>query len=115
VVHEIGQDLIVPEVGMAFHSEEKACEMYNAYAGKIGFSIRKSHSKLREDKTIYQKYIVCSSEGYRRNKSSQKDITRTGCEARVQFSVSKEGIWTVHRRLYLITIIILLVQISCTS
>ena len=81
MVHEIGQDLIVPEVGMAFDSEEKACEMYNAYAGKIGFSIRKSHSKLREDKTIYQKYIVCSSEGYRPNKSSQKDITRTGCEA----------------------------------
>ena len=81
MVHEIGQALIVPEVGMAFDSEEKAWEMYNTYAGKVGFSVRKSHSKLREDKTIYQKYIVCSSEGYRRNKSSQKDITRTGCEA----------------------------------
>jgi len=65
VVHEIGQDLIVPKVGMVFDSEEKACEMYNTYAGKVGFSIRKSHSKLREDKTIYQKYIVCSNEGYR--------------------------------------------------
>ncbi|KAG2573430.1 hypothetical protein PVAP13_7KG235610 [Panicum virgatum] len=97
VVHEIGQALIVPEVGMAFDSEDKAWEMYNTYAGKVGFSVRKSHSKLREDKTIYQKYIVCSNEGYRRNKSSQKDITRTGCEARVQFSVSKEGIWTVQK------------------
>ena len=97
MVHEIGQALIIPEVGMAFDSEEKAWEMYNTYAGKVGFSVRKSHSKLREDKTIYQKYIVCSNEGYRRNKSSQKDITRTGCEARVQFSVSKEGIWTVQK------------------
>ena len=65
MVHEIGQDLIVPEVGMAFDPEEKACEIYNTYAEKVGFSIRKSHSKLREDKTIYQKYIVCSNEGYR--------------------------------------------------
>jgi len=44
VVDKIGQALIVPEVGMAFDS----------YAGKIGFSIRKNHSNLQEDKTIYQ-------------------------------------------------------------
>ena len=90
MVDKIGQALIIPEVGMAFDSEEKAYEMYNTY--KIGFSIKKSHTKLREDKTISQKYIVCSGEGYRKNKSSQKDIIRIGCNARVQFSVSKEGI-----------------------
>ena len=78
MVDKIGQALIVPEVGMAFDS----------YAGKVGFSIRKSHTKLREDKTISQKYIVCSNKGYRKNKSSQKDITRTGCNARLQFSIS---------------------------
>jgi len=49
VVHEIGQALIVPEVGMAFDSEEKAWEMYDTYASKVGFSVRKNHSKLRED------------------------------------------------------------------
>jgi hypothetical protein len=57
--------------------------MYNTYAGKTRFSIRKSYLKLREDKSVYQKYIVCSNEGHRRNKSSEKDITRTGCDARV--------------------------------
>jgi len=97
VVDKVSQNLIIPLVGMTFDSEDKAYEMYNTYAGKSRFSIRKSHSKLREDKTIYQKYIVCSNEGYRKNKSSQKDITRTSCEARVQFSVSKEGIWTVQK------------------
>jgi zinc finger SWIM domain-containing protein 3 len=89
--------LIIPEVGMAFDLEEKAYEMYNTYTGKTGFGIRKSHSKLREDKTVYQKHIVCSDEGYRRNKSLDKDITRTGCNARVQFSANKEGIWTVQK------------------
>jgi zinc finger SWIM domain-containing protein 3 len=62
VVDKIGQALIIPEVGMAFDSKEKAYKIYNTYAGKVGFSIRKSHTKLREDKTVSQKYIVCSNE-----------------------------------------------------
>jgi zinc finger SWIM domain-containing protein 3 len=87
--------LIVHEVGMAFESESKAYAMYNAYADKVGFSIRKSTTKHRtSDGTISQKYIVCSSEGHHQNESSS-GTTRTGCKARVQFSVSKEGIWTV--------------------
>ena len=43
------------------------------------------------------KYIVCSNQGYRDNELSKKDITSTGCDARVQFSVSREGIWTVQK------------------
>ena len=27
----------------------------------------------------------------------KKDITRMGCDARVQFSISKEGVWTVQK------------------
>jgi hypothetical protein len=71
--------------------------MYNTYAGKVGFSVRKSKMKRRQDGSICQKYLVCSSQGHRKNESSEKDITRTGCEARVQFSVSKDGIWTVQK------------------
>jgi hypothetical protein len=70
--------------------------MYNTYAGKNGFSIRRSSTKCRPDGTLYQKYIVCSSEGYGRNESSN-GTTRTGCGARVQFKVSKEGIWVVQK------------------
>ena len=94
---KVTQTLIVPEVGMSFESEKAAYNMYNTYAGKVGFSIRKSDIKKREDGTISDKHIVCSSQGYRKNKSSSKSTTRTGCNARVQFSVSREGVWTVQK------------------
>ena len=71
--------------------------MYNTYAGKVGFSIRKSDIKKREDGTISNKHIICSSQGYRKNKSSSKSTTRTGWNTRVQFSVSREGVWTVQK------------------
>nr|XP_034599340.1 protein FAR1-RELATED SEQUENCE 5-like [Setaria viridis]XP_034599341.1 protein FAR1-RELATED SEQUENCE 5-like [Setaria viridis] len=93
---KVVQPMIVPKVGMAFESEDKAYEMYNTYAGKIGFSIRKSHTKRRGDGTLRQKYLVCSNEGHRETESS-RHTTRTDCDARVQFSVSKEGIWTVQK------------------
>lgn len=60
-----GESIYVPEVRMTFKSEKDAYDFYNCYAGKIGFSVRKSHSKLRRDGTIYQKHIVCSNEGDR--------------------------------------------------
>ena len=87
---KVTQTLIVPEVGMSFESEKAAWTMYNTYAGKVGFNIKKSDVKKREDGTIYNKHIVCSSQGYPKTKSS-KTTTRTGCNARVQFSVSREG------------------------
>jgi zinc finger SWIM domain-containing protein 3 len=90
------ETLTVPEVGMAFDSEEKAYDMYNTYAQHIGFSIRKSHTKRRGDRTLRQKYLVCSNQDHRETKSSRY-ITRTNCDARVQFSISKEGLWTVQK------------------
>jgi hypothetical protein len=81
---------------MAFESENSAYEMYNSYAGKIGFSIRKGTTKHRPDGSLYMKHLVCSNEGFGKSESS-KGITRTGCGARVQFSVSKEGIWIVQK------------------
>ena len=62
MVDKVGQTLIVPQVGMAFESEEKAVDMYYTYAGIVGFSIQKGHSKLRGDETLSNKYIVCSKE-----------------------------------------------------
>ncbi|KAM0864998.1 hypothetical protein ACQ4PT_043567 [Festuca glaucescens] len=97
------ESLLVPKVGMAFKSEEDAYEFYNEYAGKIGFSIRKSHSKLRPDKSVYQKHIVCSNEGERGTHSKhdtlkQNAATRSRCDARIQFSVTREGVWTVQKK-----------------
>jgi zinc finger SWIM domain-containing protein 3 len=79
--------VVIPEVGMAFQSEEDAYEMYNTYAGNIGFIIRKSDIKWCVDKSISSKFIVCNNQG--------SGSARTDCGARIQFSVNKEGIWTV--------------------
>ncbi|WVZ54359.1 hypothetical protein U9M48_005167 [Paspalum notatum var. saurae] len=97
VVDDVGPSLIVSEIGMCFEYEKTAYDMYNAYAGRIGFSIRRSHTKHRADGTISQKYIVCNHEGFQENTESSKSTTTTGCKARVQFRVSREGIWTVQK------------------
>jgi hypothetical protein len=55
--------VVVPEVGMSFQSENDAYQMYNTYAGNIGFSVRKSDIKRRTDKSISSKVIVCSKQG----------------------------------------------------
>jgi hypothetical protein len=101
---------------MSFESEKEAYEMYNTYAGKVGFSIRKSHTKNRADKTIYKKYIVCSNEGHK-NIESSKDTTNMGCDARVHLItlLLAEREFRQLKRLYLITIIILQVQTNSTN
>jgi zinc finger SWIM domain-containing protein 3 len=78
--------VVVPEVGMSFQSENDAYQMYNTYAGNIGFSVRKSDIKRRTDKSISSKVIVCSKQG--------SSSTRTDCGARIQFSVTR-GLLTV--------------------
>ncbi|XP_015691964.2 UDP-glycosyltransferase 79-like [Oryza brachyantha] len=65
VDNENCEGIVVPKEGMIFESEDKAYNIYNLYAGKVGFSIRKSHSKLTRDGTVYQKHIVCNNEGER--------------------------------------------------
>jgi hypothetical protein len=89
---------MAPKVGMSFDCEENAYEMYNNYAGLVGYSVRKSRTKRRKsDNSLSQKYFICSGEGRRKNEASQIDITRTGCDARIQFSISKENVWTVQK------------------
>jgi hypothetical protein len=64
---------------------------------RLGSVLGRALKKRPKDDTISQKYIVCSSEGHRKNTESSKDVTRTGCNARVQFSVSREGVWIVQK------------------
>jgi hypothetical protein len=72
--------------------------MYNTYVGLVGFSVRKSRTKCHKSyDSLSQKYFVCSGQGHRKNEASQMDITRTGCDACVQFSISKENVWTVQK------------------
>jgi hypothetical protein len=64
VTDKHGQTVVVPEVEMTFEFEKDAYEIYNTYIEQIGFSIRKSDTKQRVDKSIYSKLIVCSSQGF---------------------------------------------------
>ena len=97
-----GGSAIVPHVGMSFKSENDAYQIYNAYARRISFSIRKSTTRLKADGTVYQKHMVCSNQGQRakhsKHQTSKENATkRTCCDARIQFSVSREEIWTVQK------------------
>jgi zinc finger SWIM domain-containing protein 3 len=96
VADKIHETVVTPQVGMAFQSENDAYDMYNTYIGKVGFSIRKSTTKYKSNKSLFKKYIVCSSQGYRQTESS-KDIIRSYCTACIQFNVSREGVWTVQK------------------
>jgi len=87
---------------MTFTSEDDAYTFYNAYARKVGFSIRKCHTKHSADGTLSSKYFVCSNEGHKKTNpiykpKKERASTRTCCNARVQFYVSLEGIWTMQR------------------
>jgi hypothetical protein len=95
VVDDAEPTVIVPQIGMPFDSEKNAYDMYNTYAGQVGFSIRHD-TKRRSDKTVYSKQIVCCKQGYRGSDSSHA-TTRIGCNAGIQFSVSREGMSTVQK------------------
>jgi hypothetical protein len=43
--------LITPKVGMTFQSDDDAYDMYNDYARKVGFNIRKSTIRYIWDKS----------------------------------------------------------------
>ena len=82
---------------MIFTSEEEAYKFYNAYAGKVGFSIKKCHTKHTADGTLSSKYFVCSNEGHKNTNreyqpKKERASTRTCYNARVQFSVTRRDL-----------------------
>ncbi|KAL7166141.1 hypothetical protein ACSBR2_036926 [Camellia fascicularis] len=79
-----------PKQGMTFDSEQCACDFYDTYGGRMGFSIRRDY--FRKNKFTNQlicRLLVCNKEGFR--KVDKQDPlaknprveTRTGCEARL--------------------------------
>ncbi|XP_059639222.1 protein FAR1-RELATED SEQUENCE 5-like [Cornus florida] len=73
---------------MEFDSEEEAYDFYNAYGGRIGFSIRKEYSN-KVNGRITSRAFVCSKEGVKG--TDKRDVfrktpwakTRTNCGARM--------------------------------
>ncbi|XP_057248968.1 protein FAR1-RELATED SEQUENCE 5-like [Beta vulgaris subsp. vulgaris] len=78
-------------------NDEEAYKLYNEYAFKCGFGIRKGKVCWRYDtKAIRQRFLVCSREGLKDTKGSvakayTKFDQRCGCKAFIQFDVSKES------------------------
>lgn len=55
---------MVPKVGMRFNFEQHAYDFYNAYAGKLGFSIRRNGCHyLGASSTISTREFCCFCEG----------------------------------------------------
>uniref|UniRef100_A0A803LWS5 FAR1 domain-containing protein n=1 Tax=Chenopodium quinoa TaxID=63459 RepID=A0A803LWS5_CHEQI len=86
-------------------SDEEAYDLYNSYAFKHGFGIRKDRLNRRDDKdrTPRQRFLVCSFAGFKHEKKHgeqskvyQKRNFRTGCKAHIQFDIDKvSGLYVV--------------------
>lgn len=92
----------VPKLGMGFDSENHAYEFYNAYAGRVGFSIRKDYvNRSKIDGAVASRRYTCFREGYRQNdkrglkvKRPRKE-TRVGCMAQLVISRQVDGRYRV--------------------
>ncbi|XP_056690110.1 protein FAR1-RELATED SEQUENCE 5-like [Spinacia oleracea] len=82
-------------------NEDEAYDLYNEYAFSKGFGIRVGKGRKRQNSEFYtMKRFLCSCEGVKdekrkRTRSYARLDTRTGCTAFVQFSIGKDGVWTV--------------------
>lgn len=92
----------VPKLGMGFESEDHAYEFYNAYAGRVGFSVRKDYvNRSKIDGAVASRRYTCFREGYRQNdkrglkvKRPRKE-TRVGCMAQLVISRQADGRYRV--------------------
>ncbi|XP_028092442.1 protein FAR1-RELATED SEQUENCE 5-like [Camellia sinensis] len=83
------------------YSEDEAYALYNNYALRMGFSIRKGKPRYYSgSKNIRQREFLCCKEGFKvdedpfEEKKLNRLETRTGCKAFVRLTV-EDGIWRV--------------------
>lgn len=88
------------KVGMEVSNETEAYELYNTYAFKKGFSIRKGTVRRDAQNNVRQRDYFCSKEGFPLDeeigevKKVRRLDTRTGCKAMIRFTVD-DGIWKI--------------------
>ncbi|XP_019166964.1 PREDICTED: protein FAR1-RELATED SEQUENCE 7-like [Ipomoea nil] len=97
VIFAVDQDL----VGLVVSNADEAFEVYNSYAYRLRFSVRKGHQRYKgSSNTIQMKKFCCSKASYKANsgvKAYSKIDTRIGCRTFVQFDVGDDGLWTVTK------------------
>ncbi|XP_027358901.1 protein FAR1-RELATED SEQUENCE 5-like [Abrus precatorius] len=88
----------VPKLGMGFDSEEHAYDFYNAYAGHVGFSVRKDYvNRSKVDGAVASRRFTCFREGFRRKDKRDTNVkrprkeTRIGCLAQLVISRQPDG------------------------
>ncbi|KAF5178273.1 Gata transcription factor [Thalictrum thalictroides] len=89
-------DMKVPKLGMVFQSDDQAYDYYNRYARSVGFSIRRSSTTHRADRTVSKRTFCCSQEGKYRSHSrgppkKQRSNTRTDCKACFAIKIQGDG------------------------
>ncbi|KAA8548181.1 hypothetical protein F0562_004558 [Nyssa sinensis] len=92
----------VPKLGMGFDSEDHAYEFYNAYAGQIGFSVRKDYvNRSKVDGAVASRRFTCFREGFRQKDKRDLNVkrprkeTRIGCLAQLVIARQPDGKYRV--------------------
>ncbi|XP_019179493.1 PREDICTED: protein FAR1-RELATED SEQUENCE 5-like [Ipomoea nil] len=95
----VDQDL----VGVSVSNVDEAYKLYNDYAYRVGFSVRKGKQRYKgSTNTVKMKRFYCSKAGHKVKvnpgvRSYSKIDLRTGCGAFVQFDVDGNGVWTITK------------------
>ncbi|XP_020591818.1 putative protein FAR1-RELATED SEQUENCE 10 [Phalaenopsis equestris] len=86
------------------HNEQKAYEIYCAYAHHVGFSVRKDHNSCWSNpKKRKTKDFLCGKAGHKKDSNLMNTVkykkpdTMTGCQAMVRYAVDLKGNWTVNK------------------
>ncbi|KAI5352456.1 hypothetical protein L3X38_005347 [Prunus dulcis] len=94
-------------LGKVVSTEEEAYNLYNSYATRTGFSVRRGQKRYNTKKVLRQFSYFCSKEGFRLDSDpsevsmANKLETRTGCEARIRFAFQNDnGMWKVSHFVY---------------
>lgn len=92
----------VPRLGMGFDSEDLAYEFYNAYAGRVGFSVRKDYvNRSKIDGAVASRRYTCFREGFRQKDKRDLNVkrprkeTRIGCLAQLVIARQPDGKYRV--------------------
>ncbi|XP_019188786.1 PREDICTED: protein FAR1-RELATED SEQUENCE 5-like [Ipomoea nil] len=90
-------------VGVVVSNGDEAFDLYNEYAYRVGFSVRKGQQRYKAStKTIQMKRFFCYKAGFKAKANSGVNLyskidIRMGFGAFVQFDVGGDGRWTVTK------------------
>ncbi|CAH9082717.1 unnamed protein product [Cuscuta europaea] len=92
-------------VGLCVKSEKDAYNLYNSHAFENGFGIRRCKQRFRSGNvSLIMKSYCCWKEGKKLQKGTENKMYtkldyRSGCKAKLQFSISVDGEWTVSKHI----------------